>query len=53
MHTGPLVWSFANGMWFAKTRGGRYRIRPEAGGFIVSHRNALASSSAQEHADRN
>ena len=24
-------------MWFAKTRRGRYRIRPEAGRFIVSH----------------
>ena len=33
----PLPWTVANGMWFAKTRLGRYRIRPEAGRFIVSH----------------
>ena len=65
---GPLPWGIANGMWFAKSRGGRYRIRPE-GCFVVSHSpsgrvwNALrddvfntveeAKAFAQEHADRN
>ena len=34
---GPLPWGIANGMWFAKTGVGRYRIRPEAGRFILRH----------------
>jgi hypothetical protein len=32
-----LPWGVANGMWFAKTRVGRYRIREEAGRFVVGH----------------
>ena len=34
---GSLPWGIANGMCFAKTRVGRYRIRAEAGGFVLSH----------------
>jgi hypothetical protein len=35
---GSLPWGIANGMCFAKTRVGRYRIRPEAGRFVLSHK---------------
>ena len=64
---GPLPRGIANGMWFAKTRVGRYRIRAEAGRFVLSHNpsgrvwNALrndafatveeAKACAQEHHD--
>ena len=34
---GSLPWGIANGMWFAKIRVGRYRIRPAAGRFVLSH----------------
>ena len=31
-----LPWTITNGMWSAKTRV-RYRFRPEAGRFVLSH----------------
>ena len=35
--TPPLAWGIANGMWFAKTRSGRYRIRLGDEGFVLGH----------------
>jgi hypothetical protein len=32
-----LPWTITNGMWSAKTRV-RYRFRPEAGRFVLSHK---------------